>query len=1678
MKKLFRTVLAVAVAAAAMTSCAKELSEKFESGVKVDMVGSMPETKTAFADPSGSQYPVIWKEGDNVAVIVNFGTGTPTALPVTPSADGKTAKFSAELPASIDPPYTFMVISPRNAWVSVNSTDKRLNYLIPSTQTASKNVVDPAAQVLVGVTDEITELPADAIPITFKHAVAYGKITLKNLDVEGRAIQSITVKSETPIAGRWFYTPSTGDFAVNSGSNSIEIKTSDTEDVLFAAAPADISDKKLTVSVSVYGGVYTKEITVPAEKTFKVGTISKFSVDMTGATFEKSKVYTLLKNASALKEGDEIVMASSAPVLMTKEGKTPKTEAEVAAASKLGIVALGTQQNGNNRTGIVITDLYDETAGTITSPGDAVEVFTVEKGTADGTFAFKGKNGQYIVRPKQSGNYLRSQNANDDAAGWTVTLRNEPKFSQYAMDIVTTNAQYTATAKYIQINPNTGNQIVSCYANTQQEICIFVYDPSAGPVDKKDVVKWVPSAAGSEVFANGDGDVTVEPTTADWLTWDKATKTVAWTEAAMPRQAKLTFTNGSTYDLTQIDAKVMAGDWTLTSFQRFTGHISSTKKFSATSEGNTGNQKILPSGTYPTTSIKLAVMTDQALTANTASGSIWAVKSHTNNMTIEGLAEEGLLAKAEFKMDETKASLGIFLQQPLVKAEDLSAPVHFTTTGFTDYYPWLMPELATVNTNKSIKAWRLDFGSLGSDSKYWYEGVITVKGEETTISWLANNVDDRPALSTSTSYRVAGLMVDAFSIGSTEIGSNSTSKIGNYTLLRNVSSDAKTVAAASTASAAYFKVYQGDMILTKSAIVPPTPVVPKNTDEVMTMIAKKDLANYEKLPFWYTKNAWYQSNASSKLQTTTSGGNFNKFVATNIVSKGEIPNGSVVVTMGGDFGYRPEGWENASTKTATRPDRVSEQVTEVTDAWWTSGSQTFTMRGFNLDKGTGNLSDTELEGVIESFAVYVPKPTKAKPDPDAVFTTAGYKLEDYKKLELTYNKYAFYDSKNSGVIQNKENVPTATNLGQFVATGIIDKANIPNGSVLVVCDGYQYRPEGWQVNGEKNTADRPGNVTTATVVVDDAWWGNFNYRAFNLAYAGNPGIPVTEMDHVIASFAIYVPKADPDPTHIDTAEKLVAFLKAATAETTTDYIMTKDVDMKGVTVPTAAGFKGTFDGKGKTIKNLAATAPLFATLDGTVKNVTLEGAFTPTGGTFGVLAGTSSGSIEGVTNKATVTLSAEDLNAETLIAGIVGNSTGTIKNCTNSGAVTVSSALSLANVAVAGVVAKASGALESVYNNGDVSVSTLYCVARPSATIEANPVFAPCVGGILGIAVSGTTITTGKNTGKVTFIASKIETLNTANVERVMIGGVAGAPAGNITSVDNEGDVLVQAITSDRTAATKGFITCVGGISGGDYYAGASQSLTNITNCTNAGKITVDTDASASNSAIGGIVGWPGVEGDTQNTLTKNCINKGAVTVSGAGKCRIGGIAGGAGSLEACKNYGTITSNLVGASGGTLGGVLGYSAKLVVGTVTNCESYGDVICNDTLNQTYVGALIGAHGSPNDFATDPAKIVGGIINCNIVVKGDQKYVGFAMGRYNGAGKSGRYMSLGTAESPVVIKGGSITLGETKTALTSENYKPFLAGTERACVVKVAGEDDVVIGSGSNSDRRPIYVKWEP
>ncbi len=1556
MKKLFRTILAVAVAAAAMTSCQKAVMEE-EGGINavVSFQASFPETKTTFGTAEAGKYPVLWQDGDKVAVSVSL-TNPLKDLEVTPSTDKKTGTFSKDVTLPGEGPWTFYVVSPSAAIVGANSGYKSLTLDFATDQTPTAVSVDPAAQVLLA-TATVATTPTEPVPVTFNHVAAYGKVSLSNLPTSAK-VTGLSLAFDQPVTGRWYFYPEEEDvtkrFKENAPSNLVNLTTEKTADVFFAVAPHGVAVKSVKVTLKTEDGNYEKEVTVP-EKTFKSGVVSAFTVDMTGASKVQDKVFKLVKNAANLAAGDQVIIAN-----------------------KAATSAISTNQQANNRKGAAITP---DASGDIVNPSAAVQILTVAAGASTGTFAFSPEAGKYLYAVKGN-NYLRTKDALEADGSFTVAIAEDGE--------ATVTCKFEGEDRILM--HNSSSDLFACYKSGQKPIAI--YKMEAAPV-KEDVIKWVPSAAGSEVFANGDGDVTVEPTTADWLTWDKATKTVAWTEADKPRQAKLTFANGSTYDLTQIDAKVMAGKWTLSGDIRTGTTKGSVAKATATStsgatygskggitknnwydDGWTAPSKVTGGVNLPVTVTYNAEGEDPGKYLDpTATGtSADRAKAQKNNLVLTGLYENLTMpARAEVNYDEKWARLYLVIEN---KNQQLTSGV------YSGEYASFQTELQRPNGD-----WELGFANGGIN---YYLGELTVTGGATKVAYPASQ-----KCVYYPTYNMVGILVNRFATEASTAGAE---------LVRSTKSVwTKTHIAAS--GSAYARVFQNALTFEMKESAGPEPEPdPKTVEEVLTK-AGKNPANYEKLPFWYTKNAWYQSNASSKLQTTTSGGNFNKFIATNIVSKGEIPNGSVVVTMGGDFGYRPEGWVSGK-QTTTRPDRTNVQVTEVDDAWWVVGGQNFNQRAFNLDMTKASLTDAEMEEVIEKFAVFVPKPTKALPNPDAVFTTAGYKLDDYTKLELTYNKYAFYNSTDGtkgGVIQNKENVPTATNLGQFVATGIIDKANIPNGSVLVVCDGYQYRPEGWQVKGEKNTADRPGNVTTATVVVDDAWWGNFNYRAFNLAYAGNPGIPVTEMDHVIASFAIYVPKADPDPTHIDTAEKLVAFLTAATAETTTDYIMTKDVDMKNVTVPTAAGFKGTFDGNGKTIKNLAATAPLFATLDGTVKDVTLEGAFTlevegsgaaTAGHPFAVLANVSTGSVKNVTNKASVTMTSTEVVGSPVVAGLVAfQKGGTFKGNKNFGAVSLTHA-GTKNVAITGF-------------------------TRKPFVVTA---------GVVGV-IEGATAEDCENEGNVSVGCTRVDHV----AARHYIGGVVGTPENaRVLNCINKGKV-----TGDFTDATKSAAkqVWVGGVIGGRNGDVKTVDGAYVEGCKNYGECTLIAE-NAVNNYLGGIAGQCTVEAKGTNytaaesTIQKlvNCQNYGKLVKKGAGGCRLGGIHGGAATLENCTNEGEIVVEGI-STAGAVGGLVGYPTQLYH-PVTGCKNTGNMTA--TCDVAFVmGGLFGQGGNTDQAYEDCA------VNCTMTAPASVK-VGIILGTAHTI-ESGKSIVYGTAEKPFKVK-GSVN----GTALTAENFTTLLLG----------------------------------
>lgn len=96
---------------------------------------------------------------------------------------------------------------------------------------------------------------------------------------------------------------------------------------------------------------------------------------------------------------------------------------------------------------------------------------------------------------------------------------------------------------------------------------------------------------------------------------------------------------------------------------------------------------------------------------------------------------------------------------------------------------------------------------------------------------------------------------------------------------------------------------------------------------------------------------------------------------------------------------------------------------------------------------------------------------------------------------------------------------------QFVSSAIrFTKEDLPVGSIIFIDENYKYRPEGWISLTDTSDAARPGIISTSMVVIDEAWWGNYQLRAFNVFLSPREDMTnrVLETKDV---FRIYVPKA-------------------------------------------------------------------------------------------------------------------------------------------------------------------------------------------------------------------------------------------------------------------------------------------------------------------------------------------------------------------------------------------------------------------------------------------------------------------------------------------------------------------------------------------------------------------------
>ena len=270
-----------------------------------------------------------------------------------------------------------------------------------------------------------------------------------------------------------------------------------------------------------------------------------------------------------------------------------------------------------------------------------------------------------------------------------------------------------------------------------------------------------------------------------------------------------------------------------------------------------------------------------------------------------------------------------------------------------------------------------------------------------------------------------------------------------------------------------------------------------------------ELLDWEPMPLY----CW---NASSSTKAGKSA-SMPQFTASKKFTKAELPTGTVIVVDEG-YKYRPDAWQKIDAPiSGTRPSATTAPFTVVDEDWWGD----FNYRAFNISKVTGSEPATEED--IKHFNIYVRK-DRVIPEPEAptapltdeeLFKKAGLDINNYETVDWEPKLLYCWNASKSIKAGKSASMP------QFTASKKFTKAELPTGTVIIVDDGYKYRPDAWEKEDEVLSGTRPSATTTRFTVVDDAWWGDFNYRGFNISKETGSE-PATEED--ITHFRIYIPK--------------------------------------------------------------------------------------------------------------------------------------------------------------------------------------------------------------------------------------------------------------------------------------------------------------------------------------------------------------------------------------------------------------------------------------------------------------------------------------------------------------------------------------------------------------------------
>lgn len=360
---------------------------------------------------------------------------------------------------------------------------------------------------------------------------------------------------------------------------------------------------------------------------------------------------------------------------------------------------------------------------------------------------------------------------------------------------------------------------------------------------------------------------------------------------------------------------------------------------------------------------------------------------------------------------------------------------------------------------------------------------------------------------------------------------------------------------------------------------------------------------------------------------------------------------------------------------------------------------------------------------------------------------------------------------------------------------------------------------------------------------------------------------------------------------IKNAQELLAWNKACAKWTAWDVVtLTDNIDCKDIInsenwIPNK--FTGTFDGKGKTIKNFVIEIEGPAAFFGVTENAHIKNLTFDEGCSF---------TTKGVTVKEGIWTTAGRQYAASLVCESKG--TTILENITNYGAVSANTVSSGNGTYIGGICAYL-----------DTSKGVSQCINHGTVTYSASTTGSWVnVAGCFGQVTRNITLTNCENHGKVQFTGA-----NSGNKSLNLAGITGGCNSLTLSGCKNLGTIDCNA-TASHSGGTN-----IGGLIG---YINSNITLA-FENCTNGetnktlGSLT-NTSESTGRISIGGCIGY--ITGSTD--ATSGFFSK--VGVSNF------------------KNYGPITNNGIATSNVSMGGVIGQIDLADGSAITNVENHGNI----------------------------------------------------------------------------------------------------------------------------------------